>query len=98
VISWLEHEHSGKTELEYQLLGEEVPEQPQPLGELRKLRRFNFTHLPYSGGLMNQPHRYMQEIHICIEAELEVVERRRAARKLAERFQKTAGSQNVFGG
>jgi hypothetical protein len=61
-----------------------MPEQPQPLGELRKLRRFNFTHLPYSGGMMNQPHIYMEELNVCIEAEYEMERRKIAQAKFRE--------------
>ncbi len=55
--------------------GEEAPEPPEPLSNLRRLRRFNFAHLVYSGGLYNQPHIYMREIHTCIEAEYVYAER-----------------------
>lgn len=77
VIRWLEWENlSNEGEREDYLYtladeGEDPPEQPEPLAMLRKFRRFNFSHLMYSGGFYNQPHIFMREIHTCIEAEYE---------------------------
>jgi len=48
-----------------------TPEQPEPLTNLRMLRRFNFAVLYNSGGYVNQPHIWMAEVHAAIDGEIE---------------------------
>lgn len=79
MIEWLEYEDvrqkGGNDEAQWLALrkakGKEQPEQPEPLSEVRRLRRFNFAHLKYSGGVYNQPRYWMMEIHTVIDAENE---------------------------
>jgi hypothetical protein len=47
----------------------EMPEQPEPLMVLRKLRRFNLTLWP--GGYADQPAIHMMEMNAVIDVEIE---------------------------
>jgi hypothetical protein len=76
---WLEYEEvQTKPQIDQDLFlidlaerGIGTPEQPEPLTTLRKLRRFNFSSLYYSGGLSNQPHIWLDEINAAIDGEIE---------------------------
>lgn len=73
-----------------------TPEQPEPLTTLRKLRRFNFTSLYYSGGYSNQPHIWLAEIHAAIDGEIEYENIRIANLKLRTEFEEKNGNSGQF--
>jgi hypothetical protein len=82
VIEWLEWEafptkDAGERDMHYMTYPshiEQDPEQPEPYTNLRRLRRFNFSHLTFSGGLYNQPYLEQMELHTVVEAEYEYTE------------------------
>jgi hypothetical protein len=63
-----------------------TPEQPEPLTTLRRLRRFNFSVLLYSGGMANQPHIWLAELHSAVDGEIEYERIQAANLKLKMEF------------
>jgi hypothetical protein len=98
VVVWLDYEaevdeeDEEKVKLRYQLENKELPKQPEALGTLRLLRRFNFTHLYYSGGISNQPYIWWQEINAAIEGEYDYEKMKIAQARLLENLKKKAAN------
>lgn len=84
-LSWEDAQINEAKKAEW--LGEHndtAPEQPEPLAILRRLRRFNFSVMMYSGGYLNQPHILMRELNTVMDAELEYDEFKLANLRLTE--------------
>ena len=64
----------------------EEPQQPQPLTDLRRLRRFNLT--LWQGAYLDQPHIAIQEMNAVIDAEIAFEDMQAFNRRL----QKAVGS------
>lgn len=93
VQEWLAYEDArseGETALvaylsERETRGLGKPSMPSPLVDARRMRRMNFTHMMYDGGIYNQPYMWYREVHAALDEEDEFFAAKRATQAMKQR-------------